>query len=125
MLYVIVFDEAHYSATSKTSDSRGSEQRKTPYAKLAEHWNSTEYPNVIVLLVSATPWNLQTINTKIDRTSEININPNRKYEITAVDPQSSDRYKRSKSLLHEVHWNHHLEGEILRGKQCRLLVSLE
>ena len=119
ILYVIVFDEAHYSATSKTVK----EQRKTPYSKLAESWNSREYPNVVVLLVSATPWNLQTINTRINRLSEIKIDPNNDYEIRAVDDQSGDRYKRSKTLLHEVQWNHHMESELRNGKQCRLLVS--
>ena len=89
ILHVIVFDEAHYSATSKTVK----EERKTPYSKLAESWNSKDFPNVVVLLVSATPWNLQTINTRINRLTEIKIDPNNDYEIRAVDDQSGDRYK--------------------------------
>ena len=60
-LFVIVFDEAHHGATSFTSDlnNSGDQARPSPYNKLAGSWNSEDFPNVVVLLVSATAWNLQ------------------------------------------------------------------
>ena len=125
-LFVIVFDEAHYSATSVTSDlnNGGDLSKPSPYAKLAGSWNSEDFPNVVVLLVSATAWNLQTSTSRIDRTTEVLFDPTREYEIREIQRENTDRYRRTKTLLHEVHWNNHLESELKIGKHCRLLVRV-
>lgn len=125
-LFVIVCDEAHYGATSGTSDlnNGGDQSKPSPYAKLAGSWNSEDYPNVVVLLVSATAWNLQTSSSRIDRSTEVLIDPSREYEIREIQRENTDRYRRTKTLLHEVHWNNHLESELKYGKDCRLLVRV-
>ena len=48
-LFVIICDEAHSGATKSTAKSDLS-----PYSKVVNHWNSTDHPNVIVILVSGT-----------------------------------------------------------------------
>ena len=64
LLQILIFDEAHYSATSKTEKSK----KETPYSTLLNYLNSDEYPNILVLLVTATPWNLLTVSSKLRQT---------------------------------------------------------
>ena len=60
-LQLLIFDEAHYGATKQTKEGF----RQTPYSSILQHYNSQDYPNVIVLLVTATPWNLLTVSSKL------------------------------------------------------------
>ena len=60
-LQLLIFDEAHYGATQQTKEG----VRQTPYSSILQHYNSQVYPNVIVLLVTATPWNLLTVSSKL------------------------------------------------------------
>ena len=113
-LFIIIFDEAHHSATAKNED-----KKPTPYQKLAKPWNSEDFPNVFVLMVSATPWNLQTVNTKIKKT-EASIDPNNDYMINPYARSGG----RNNFILNEVHWSDSHEGDLIAGKKCRLVVSL-
>ena len=69
-LQLLIFDEAHYGATQQTK----TDKRQTPYSSILQHYNSQEYPNVIVLLVTATPWNLLTVSSKLSD-SEVMYDP--------------------------------------------------
>ena len=62
-LTIIIFDEAHYSATSETA--KGEE---SAYSKLLNHLNSDDYPNIVVLMISATPFNLLTLSSRFENT---------------------------------------------------------
>ncbi len=63
-LIFIVADEAHWGITKETNSGR-----QSAHDVLVNHWNSEEHPNVIILEVSATPYNLLTQNRRfpIDR----------------------------------------------------------
>ena len=88
---------------------------------LSSPWNSDEYPNVFVFQISATPWNLQTVNTRIEN---IEVIQNFKTdEISQIDVASSDRYRREKFKLNEVKWINSHESDLRKGKMCRLVVS--
>ena len=89
---------------------------------LSMPWNSEDYPNVFVLQISATPWNLQTVNTRIEN---IEVIQNSKTdEISELDGASRDRYRREKFKLNEVQWINSHESDLKRGKECRLVVSI-
>ena len=116
MLQLIIFDEAHYSATSQPNEGK----RDTPYENLLNFLNSEEYPNVVVLLVTATPWNLLTVSSKLERSTEVILNA--KKEVLPLDNSiSKDSYKRIP--LHEITWNHGYEGTFIAGKKTKLMVS--
>ena len=70
-LQLLIFDEAHYGATQQTKEGF----RQTPYSSILQHYNSQDYPNVIVLLVTATPWNLLTVCSKLSD-SKVMYDPN-------------------------------------------------
>ena len=110
-----------FSATAR-EDVKGT---PSPYEKLIKPWNSQDYPNVIVLSVSATPWNLQTVNTKINRKREV-IQDSKSGEISEFKEADDihDRYKRSKFSLHEIPWMGSHESDLKQGiKKCRLVVG--
>ena len=76
-LLVIVADEAHWGITnrpnkkkvgddSETTSHDNEAVRKTVHDLVVNSWDDEEYPNVIVLLVTATPYNLLTENSRID-----------------------------------------------------------
>lgn len=100
-LQLIICDEAHFSATSQTDQDK----RETPYSTLLASWNSTQFPNVIVLLVSATPWNMLTVQTKLEN-------------IEIPDPSNPKRVVR----LNVCSWEDGQEGDFMQGKEMRLLV---
>ena len=52
LLTIVIFDEAHYSATSETAKGEDS-----AYSYLLNHFNSEDFPNIVVLMISATPFN--------------------------------------------------------------------
>ena len=115
-LFVIVFDEAHYSATS----SKSSDSQYTPYEDLARPWNSEEFPNVFVLQISATPWNLQTINTRI---SDLEVFQDPKtHQLIEANLNTTHRYKRGKFKLNEIEWVSSHESDLKIGKKYRLVV---
>ena len=88
---------------------------------LTSPWNSDDYPNVFVFQISATPWNLQTVNTRIENIDVIqNLQTG---EICELDVTSTDRYRREKFKLNEVKWINSHESDLRKGKMCRLVVS--
>ena len=110
-LYVIIFDEAHHGATTN-------EDRSTPYSKLASTWNSEDFPNVFVLLVSATPWNLLSVKSKIPE-KLVYMDPKNDYEISEAVPNLKDRKQFN---LHTIQWSDSYESDLKIGKTCRLMV---
>ena len=109
--YVIIFDEAHHGATTNEDNS-------TPYSKLA-FWNSQDFPNVFVLLVSATPWNLLSVKSKVPN-REVSMEPRKDYQIIETGP---DRKNRRKFDLHKIQWSDSYESDLRIGKACRIMVS--
>lgn len=65
-LYVIVADEAHWGVSGKFDDDDG-EQQNDPKAHdtFINDWNHDQHPNVVILQVSATPYNLLTKNKRL------------------------------------------------------------
>ena len=116
-LQILIYDEAHYSATSQTDATK----RETPYSKLLNYINSEDYPNIIVLLITATPWNLLTVSSKVERT-EVRIGDNGEPESCEGDLPYLEAHR--KTPLHEIAWNQGYEGEYLMGKKIKLEVII-
>ena len=116
-LQILIFDEAHYSATSQKDATK----KETPYSKLLNYINSEEYPNIIVLLITATPWNLLTVSSKVERT-EVRIGDNGEPESCEGDLPYLEAHR--KTPLHEIAWNQGYEGEYLMGKKIKLEVII-
>ena len=122
-LQILIFDEAHHGATSQHQKDK----RETPYSFLSSEFNSDDFPNVIVLLVSATPWNLMTVLTKLEN------------EVVLCSPQGDNGVGKLESMegtlsslktkqaiqLHEIAWNHGQEGDLLNGKKVKMMVLME
>ena len=83
-------------------------------------WNSQDFPNVFVFQISATPWNLQTVNSRIENTEVIQ--DSRTGKISKLD-HDKDKYRREKFKLNEVQWMSSHESDLKIGKKCRLVVS--
>ena len=115
-LQLLIFDEAHYGATKQPNEDKC----ETPYSKITQHYNSRDYPNVIIVLVTATPWNLLTVSSKLPKT-EVMFNPDNgrleKCEGT-LSVLDNDR----KHLLHLIEWNQGIDRSFQDGKDLRLMV---
>lgn len=106
-----MFDEAHHGATAK-------EDRETPYSKLLSPWNSEDYPNVFILMVSATPWNLLSVSSKLPKRN-VTMNPKNDYEIS----ESESNFKNRREFnLHQIHWSDSHESNLKIGKKVRIMV---
>ena len=115
-LQLLIFDEAHYGATQQTKEGK----QETPYSSILKHYNSQEYPNVIILLVTATPWNLLTVSSKLSDSMVM-------YDPTTGDLQSCDDslaaiHTNRKTHSHQIPWNYGHEREIQEGKEIKLMV---
>ena len=88
------------------------------YEIFANLWNSDEHPNVINLMVSATPWNLQTVKTRFEST-EVGWK-NDVLEI--IRGQVSGRAYRKKFKLHEMNWSASYNKAFKEGKEVLLMV---
>ena len=55
-LFLLIADEAHWGIASKSNLGEGANH------KTVNFWDHSEHTNVLLLLVSATPWNLLTEN---------------------------------------------------------------
>ena len=116
LLQVIVCDEAHYSATSQPDEDK----RETPYSLLVNWANSEDYPNVIVILVTATPWNLVTTGTKLPQT-QVEYDENGRLKSSDKTLAAIKNHRKTK--LHEITSSHQYEGDLSVGKKTKLMVS--
>ena len=112
-MHINIFDEAHYGATSNQGDNQ------TAYQIYANEWNSQDYPRVINIMVSATPWNLQTVNTKFEST-EVG---EKEGELVIVKNQTERRKFKRTFFMYEVDWTLSHGGKFNRGRKLRLMVS--
>ena len=118
-LQLLIFDEAHHGATKQSNEDKS----ETPYSKLTQHYNSQDYPNIIILLVTATPWNLLTVSSKLPKT-EVMFNPrNGRLEkgqgtLSALD---NDR----KVPLHEIQYHHCIDRSFQDGEDLKLMALQE
>ena len=88
------------------------------YEIFANQWNSEEHGNVINLMVSATPWNLQTVRTRFELT-EVGWNDNK---LETIDDQVSGRAYHRKFKLHEMNWSASYDKAFKDGKEVILMV---
>ena len=116
-LQLLIFDEAHYGATQQTEEGKP----QTPYSSILQHYNSQEYPNVIVLLVTATPWNLLTVSSKLSD-SLVMYDP-KTGALQACDDSLAAIHTNRKINLHKIPWNYGHEREIQEGKELKLMVN--
>ncbi len=109
-LFLIICDEAHFGATGmpwyiRMSESisckrtvffaGGDDDDETAYSRLVNYWNSTDHPNVAVLMMTATAAALLTSNSKIDMESKIHLNLQTwKWENVPPDRNANDRRSR-------------------------------
>ena len=115
-LQLLIFDEAHHGATKQSNEDKS----ETPYSKLTQHYNSKDYPNIIILLVTATPWNLLTVSSKLPKT-EVMFNPrNGQLEKDKGTLSALDNDK--KVPLHEIQYHHCIDRSFQDGKDLKLMV---
>lgn len=116
-LHINVFDEAHFG---------NSTDKNTAYQLYANSWNSDDHPRVVNLLVTATPWNLLTTSTKLEKTrvtKELDEQGNEK--ICRVDDDQVTRRKGVNSYsLHEINWQLSYGDAFSKGKLVRLKVLM-
>lgn len=121
LLLLIVCDEAHSGATGKVDNKQ---LQETPYSKLVNPWNSQDFPNVVVIMVTATPWTLLTINSKL---SSIVLGFNTETEDYHIFP-NDDRRNMPNGIvcktfpLHHVRWINAMTGNFENGHKLKLVV---
>ena len=107
---------AHHSSTS--TDEVGKESM---YEEKVNYFNSDDHPNVILIFMSATPWNLMTESSRFSKI-EIGYSPiTKKYEF--VEGQTKARQLTNVSKLFDVPWSLATGQEYSKGRKVRLLVS--
>ncbi|XP_022803416.1 uncharacterized protein LOC111340781 [Stylophora pistillata] len=130
-LFVIVADECHWGIT------KDKEKKPSAHNLFINEWCKEKPPiNVIVLQISATPFNLLTQNSRLPKVPCIILNEGvsnaRKHYkagdlvVLADEPELTEERNTSKKLeLHVVHWS---EGELNnfeRGMRMKLRSSLK
>ena len=112
--YLIIADEAHWGPTSKATDKDTkpketkenveTAEKKKAYDSLVNSWNDEEFPNVFVLQVTATPYNLLTVNSRLDlNTMCVWEDIEGKRVLRIVNPD--DKCAGNRVLLHHMKWN--------------------
>ena len=100
------------------SATRREDDLDTPYSQLSNPWNSEDFPNVFVLQISATPWNLQTVNSRIENIDVFQDPSTGQMSKNEI----KDNYRRGKFKLNEIQWMNSHESNLKIGKECRLIV---
>ena len=129
-LFLIVADEAHWGVTGaddrKDEDSANKSDSRHANEKLVNSWDHGKHPNVIVLLVSATPFNLLTDCTRLI-TDKFYARHKETGKIIMLEPSRGNRYfsgiedvttrvaPGSCRNLHHVKWSESFEDKLRRG----------
>ena len=116
-LTVVICDEAHFGATGKTDD----QDRETPYSLLLNHYNSEDFPRVIVIMVTATPWSLLTTYSRIELTKVFRNHDGNLEKI----PKNTLSVLENGISLNRITWNETLQATLFHGKSYRLMILQE
>lgn len=124
-LFLIVADEAHWGITNSNSlNTVGSNDR------FINVWDDEKYSNVIVLLVSATPWNLLTANSRIPETfiamhkqsgEIVAVNEGQLHHLLDQSGKDVTNDVGPKKELHVIQWTEVFDDHLCKG----LLMSLK
>ncbi|XP_068229793.1 uncharacterized protein [Palaemon carinicauda] len=111
-LFLIVADEAHWGAT--TDDK--------PHSMLINKWNSQDHPNVILLLVTATPYNLLTQNSRLPTDTFFKKDKDGfRFETVNVEKKTiTQGFK----MLHRVKWTESFRIKVEEGIIVKLKVPI-
>ena len=90
------------------SATRREDDLDTPYSQLSNPWNSEDFPNVFVLQISATPWNLQTVNSRIENIDVFQDPSTGQMSKNEI----KDNYRRGKFKLNEIQWMNSHESNL-------------
>lgn len=109
-LTLLIFDEAHHSATNN-------DEKPTPYQEFVNRWFIEDFDNIFCLFLSATPYNLLTNQSRFIMQDTI-YNAETK---TFID--SDNRYDKSQKFpKYEIRWTLSHIADFRRGWKMRLMV---
>lgn len=130
-LILVVADEAHWGITHSETSVKG----ETANNKLVNSWTDEEHPNVLVLQVSATPFNLLTDCSRIpldevyarDTMSKENIVLDKNTKGKRLFSKGKDVTNRvgTSRKLHHVKWSESFEAKLQAGIIAKVKIGLQ
>ena len=117
-LFLIVADEAHWGPTNESSNvTKENEEgcvRRKAYNSLINSWSDKEHSNVIILQVTATPYNLMTENTRLVLDQVCVWETSEEKRVLRVVP-STEACTRKTVKLHHMKWDETFESLVQVG----------
>ena len=108
-----------FSTCDLISFSFNNQKNSPAYQWVSSHFNSVDYPNVVVVKISATPWNLVTLTSRFDLQTTVNMDS----EGRIVADQAGIASRQSNTKLHLIDWDEGMIAQIRLGYRVKLLVS--
>ena len=114
-LFFIITISAHHSST--TTEKEG---KQSIYEERVNGFNSDDHPNVILIFMSATAWNLMTESSRFCKKLYGYNQTSQKWEI--VDEQTKARRLTNVCPLFDIPWSLATNQEYKKGREVRLMV---